>query len=224
MQFRRDSLDGRGLELIQTVHHRKDYNNASWNGQQMVYGDGDSLIFDKLTEFTVIGHEFSHSVVQFSGGLTYRDQSGALNESFADVFGSLTEQYLIKQEVQDASWLIGKGTLSSGINGDALRSRKTPGLAYDDPIIGKDPQPFHMDNFIVTSTDRGGVHINSGIPNHAFYLCSRNTLAVLHGRRRDKSGTTLCRTLTVRWRLSRSGRKPSKWQLRAIRWAVLRLP
>ena len=94
-QYGRDSLDGQGLKLIQTVHHRRNYDNAFWNGEQMAYGDGGS-IFASLTELTIIGHEFSHGVVQFSGGLVYRDQSGALNESFADVFGCLTEQYLLR--------------------------------------------------------------------------------------------------------------------------------
>ena len=171
--YSRNSIDGKGLDLIQTVHHRRNYNNAFWNGKQMVYGDGDGNIFRKLTELTVIGHEFSHGVVQYSGGLIYRDQSGALNESFADVFGSLVKQYLLNQDVQNASWLIGEDIFAKGINGDALRSMKAPGLAYDDSILGKDPQPFHMDHYVITSSDNGGVHINSGIPNHAFYLLAQ---------------------------------------------------
>ena len=78
--------------MILTVHHRRKYNNAFWDGKQMVFGDGDGTIFQKFTELTVVGHELSHGVVQFSGGLVYRDQSGALNESYADVFGALTAQ------------------------------------------------------------------------------------------------------------------------------------
>ena len=170
--FKRDSLDGNGMPLISTVHVGNSYNNAFWNGSQMAYGDGDGVIFQKFTELSVIAHELSHGVVQFSGGLIYQDQSGALNESFADVFGSLTLQYRRRQRPHRASWLVGEGILGPNINGEALRSMKAPGTAYDDALLGVDPQPFHMDNYVVTSSDHGGVHINSGIPNHAFYLLS----------------------------------------------------
>jgi Zn-dependent metalloprotease len=172
-QFRRDSLDGNGMELISTVHHRRGYNNAFWNGRQMAYGDGDGVVFTKMTELSIIGHELSHGVVQHSGGLVYRDESGALNESFADVFGALTVQFKLKQKASDAEWLIGGEILGPNIKGDALRSMKAPGEAYDDQLLGKDPQPYHMDFFVNTSSDNGGVHINSGIPNHAFYLLAQ---------------------------------------------------
>lgn len=184
-QYSRDSLDGRGMKLVSTVHHRRAYNNAFWNGRQMAYGDGDGTLFTGFTNsLSVIGHELSHGVVQFSGGLIYRDQSGALNESFADVFGALTVQYRNQQLARDADWLIGDGILGPNINGVALRSMKAPGTAYDDPVLGKDPQPYHMDDFIVTSSDNGGVHWNSGIPNHAFYLLSQ----YLGGNAYDKPG------------------------------------
>lgn len=169
--YGRDSLDNAGMTLKSTVHHRRKYNNAFWNGQQMAYGDGDGTIFVPLTgSLSVIGHELSHGVVQFSGGLVYRDQSGALNESYADVFGALTVQFKKRQEAHEADWLIGEGIFGPNIEGDALRSMKAPGLAYDDPVLGKDPQPYHMDLYVNTTSDNGGVHINSGIPNHAFYL------------------------------------------------------
>ena len=183
-QYRRDSLDGNGMPLISTVHHRNRYNNAFWNGQQMAYGDGDGVIFTNMTELSIIGHELSHGVVQFSGGLIYQDESGALNESFADIFGSLTLQHKLKQRACEADWLIGKGILGPDIKGVALRSLKTPGEAYDDQLLGKDPQPYHMDYFVNTSRDNGGVHINSGIPNHAFYLLSQ----YLNGNSWEKAG------------------------------------
>ncbi len=183
-QYQRDSLDGNGMTLKSTVHHRRNYNNAFWNGQQMAYGDGDGVIFTHMTELSVIGHELSHGVVQFSGGLMYRDQSGALNESFADVFGALTVQYNLQQSASDADWLIGKGILGPDINGVSLRSMKAPGQAYDDQILGKDPQPYHMDLFVNTTSDNGGVHINSGIPNHAFYLLAQ----YLGGNAWEKAG------------------------------------
>lgn len=172
-EYGRNSLDDAGLTLKSTVHHRTGYNNAFWNGSQMVYGDGDQRIFRTFTELSVIGHEMSHGVVQFAGGLTYQGESGALNESYADVFGSLTLQRKAGQSAAEADWLVGKGILAPGINGVALRSMKAPGTAYDDDLLGRDPQPYHMDFFVNTTGDNGGVHINSGIPNHAFYLYSQ---------------------------------------------------
>ncbi len=169
-EFKRNSVDGAGMPLVHTVHHRKKYNNAFWDGEQMAYGDGDGVIFSKFTELSVIGHEMSHGVVQFSGGLRYEGESGALNESFADVFGALTLQRAKGQNAHEADWLIGKGILGPNINGVALRSMKAPGTAYSDAMLGQDPQPYHMDFFVNTTSDNGGVHINSGIPNHAFYL------------------------------------------------------
>jgi Zn-dependent metalloprotease len=183
--YKRNSVDGNGGELVSSVHYGKNYNNAFWNGGQMVYGDGDGTLFRSFTSsLTVIGHELSHGVVQYSGGLIYQDQSGALNESYADVFGCLTEQYKLGQEVHESDWLIGKGLFGPNIQGEALRSMKGPGTAYNDSLIGKDPQPYHMSEYVSTSSDRGGVHINSGIPNHAFYL-----LAVyLGGKAWEKAG------------------------------------
>ena len=183
--FGRDSLDGNGMKLISTVHHRRNYNNAFWNGSQMAYGDGDGTLFTRFTKsLSVIGHELSHGVVQFSGGLIYQDESGALNESFSDVFGVLTVQYKLGNDARDADWLVGDGILGPAVNGEALRSMLAPGTAYNDPVLGKDPQPYHMDHFVVTSSDHGGVHINSGIPNHAFYLLSQ----YLGGKAWEKAG------------------------------------
>jgi Zn-dependent metalloprotease len=169
--FKRNSIDTRGMKLDSTVHYGKDYNNAFWNGTQMVYGDGDGAIFQRFTKsIDVVGHELSHGVTQYEAALEYEGQSGALNESFSDVFGSLVKQYTLKQKADEADWLIGNGLFTKKINGFALRSMKKPGTAYDDPTIGKDPQPGHMKHYVHTTSDNGGVHINSGIPNHAFYL------------------------------------------------------
>jgi Zn-dependent metalloprotease len=170
--YERDSLDGNGMPLRATVHYRRKYNNAFWNGAQMVFGDGDGKLFDNFNSLSVVSHELSHGVVHFSGGLQYRNQSGALNEHVADVFGVLAEQYLHKQRASEAHWLIGRGILSKHVNGTALRSMIAPGTAYNDPVLGKDPQPYHMKDFLQTTWDNGGVHVNSGIPNHAFYLVS----------------------------------------------------
>ena len=183
--FDRNSVDGRGLRLDSTVHYGQDYNNAFWNGTQMVYGDGDGQIFNRFTSsLDVIGHELTHGVTQYEAALEYQDQPGALNESFSDVFGSLVKQYALKQTAEKADWLIGAGLFTRKVKGVALRSMKAPGTAYDDPTLGKDPQPGHMRDYVKTSSDNGGVHINSGIPNHAFYL----TAIGIGGKAWEKAG------------------------------------
>jgi Zn-dependent metalloprotease len=168
--FGRNSIDDRGLRLDSTVHYGRNYMNAFWDGQQMVYGDGDGEIFVRFTKsLDVIAHELTHGVTQYEADLVYEDQPGALNEHFSDVFGVLVNQYSRKQKADKADWLIGKGIFAKGVKGVALRSMKAPGTAFDDPLIGKDNQPAHMKDFVKTRDDNGGVHINSGIPNKAFY-------------------------------------------------------
>jgi Zn-dependent metalloprotease len=183
--FGRNSIDGTGLPLDGTVHYGELYDNAFWNGERMVFGDGDGEIFDRFTKsLTVIGHELSHGVVQYTAGLVYRGQSGALNESVSDVFGALVEQYALEQDVEAASWLIGEGLFTDEVEGSALRSMKAPGTAYDDDVLGTDPQPAHFDDYIETDDDNGGVHLNSGIPNRAFYL----TAEALGGNAWEQAG------------------------------------
>lgn len=169
--FGRDSVDGRGMKLDATVHFGELYDNAFWNGGQMVFGDGDGEVFERFTKsVSVVGHELAHGVTQYAAGLAYRNQAGALNESMSDVFGALVEQFARKQSTAQASWLIGEGLFTPQVQGLALRSMKAPGTAYDDDVLGKDPQPDSMESYVRTSADNGGVHINSGIPNRAFYL------------------------------------------------------
>ena len=171
--FKRNSLDNKGLKLDGTVHYGKEYQNAFWNGQQMVFGDGDGEIFNRFTiALDVVAHELTHGVTETEAGLVYFQQSGALNESMSDVFGSLVKQFNLKQSADQADWIIGEGLLAKGIHGRGLRSMSAPGSAYDDPKLGKDPQPADMDHYIDTRDDNGGVHLNSGIPNRAFYLAA----------------------------------------------------
>jgi Zn-dependent metalloprotease len=170
-EFQRDSIDGKGLPLDATVHYGKLYDNAFWDGSRMVFGDGDGQVFNRFTaSITVIGHELTHGVTQHSANLTYQGQSGALNESISDVFGSLVEQRAKGQSTAEASWLIGEGLFTPQVQGTALRSLKAPGTAYNDDVLGKDPQPDNMAGYVDTQDDNGGVHLNSGIPNRAFYL------------------------------------------------------
>ncbi|WP_371614354.1 M4 family metallopeptidase [Streptomyces sp. NBC_00454] len=173
--FQRDSIDGRGMRLDGYVHYGVKFNNAFWDGRQMVFGDGDGKVLGNLTgSLDVIAHELTHGVTEHTAGLEYHNQSGALNESISDVFGSLVKQWSLKQSAEEADWLIGADVWTPGIDADALRSMKAPGHAYNNPLFGKDPQPDRMGKFIhlpdTDEGDSGGVHLNSGIPNKAFYL------------------------------------------------------
>jgi Zn-dependent metalloprotease len=197
----RTSLDDGGMELVSSVHYGKAFDNAFWNGSQMVYGDGSGRIIAKgsLTkDIAVIAHEMTHGVVQFTAGLRYSKQSGALNESFADVFGTLVKQYVNKEAVEDADWLIGEGVLGTALlPGTALRSMKDPGTAFK-----YDNQPADMDHYMDLpddndpQNDNGGVHINSGIPNKAFYLAAM----ALGGHSWEKAGPIWYDTLVNKLR------------------------
>ncbi len=171
--YKRNSIDDKGMPLISYVHYDVNFDNAFWDGSEMVYGDGDPDIFERFTKaIDVTGHELTHGVTQYEANLAYSNQPGALNESMSDVFGSLVKQRVLNQTADQADWIIGAGLFKPTINGVGIRSMKAPGTAYDDPLLGKDPQPAHMKDYVKTSRDNGGVHINSGIPNHAFYLAA----------------------------------------------------
>lgn len=171
--YDRNSIDDEGLRLDASVHYGSHYDNAFWNGRQMVFGDGDGDLFNRFTiSLDVIAHELTHGVTGDEARLVYLGQAGALNESISDVFGSLVKQYARRQSAAQADWLIGEGLFTANVHGVALRSMKAPGTAYDDPVLGRDPQPSAMSGFVHTSADNGGVHTNSGIPNHAFYLAA----------------------------------------------------
>jgi Zn-dependent metalloprotease len=167
----RASIDDANLPLEATVHFGDDYDNAFWDGERMVFGDGDGVVFTRMTaSLSVIGHELAHGVTQYTANLLYSGQSGALNESISDVFGALVEQHSLGHNTDAATWLIGLGLFTDAVEGEALRSLSAPGTAYNDDVLGRDPQPGHMDDYIDTRDDNGGVHLNSGIPNHAFFL------------------------------------------------------
>lgn len=189
--YKRHSIDGTGLPLKSTVHYGQSYDNAFWNGEQMVYGDGDEdlpasqRLFNRFTAaIDIIGHELTHGVTQYEARLVYWDQPGALNESISDVFGSLVKQRHLNQEAKDADWIIGQGLFTANVSGDGIRSLKAPGTAYNDPVLGKDPQPGHMNDYKEVEYDNGGVHINSGIPSRAFYV----TAIELGGYAWEKAG------------------------------------
>lgn len=136
------------MRLDGIVDYGDGFNNAFWDGQVMVFGDGDQDLFTSFTKsIDVIAHELTHGVTENTAGLIYHKQPGAINESMSDVFGSMVKQWSLKQDAASADWLIGAEVFTPGLEGDALRSMKAPGTAYDNEIIGKDPQPDHMDNY-----------------------------------------------------------------------------
>jgi len=173
-RINRDSLDNNGMDIICNVHFGTKYNNAFFDGEQINIGDGDGVIFiDFSKSLDVIAHELGHGIVQWTANLEYHDQPGALNEHYADVFGSAITQYVEKQTADDADWLIGDEIMGSELYGESLRSMIAPGTAHDNSLLGKDPQPDHMKDIYIGPNDNGGVHINSGIMNKAFYLAAR---------------------------------------------------
>ena len=178
--FQRNSIDNAGMALTGLVHYGVKYNNAFWDGEgHMVFGDGDGKLFTSFSKSVdVIGHELTHGVTQYTANLNYSNQSGALNESLSDVFGSMLKQYVLKQSSAQADWLIGAEIVGPQLK-NALRSMKAPGTAnvYDN-------QPSTMEGFVRTYEDNGGVHTNSGIPNKAFYLAA----VALGGHSWDKAG------------------------------------
>jgi len=137
-------------------------------GRQMLAQRSGSIILSATTD-ALIGVAGLDS---YTAALTYNDQPGALNEHFSDVFGILVKQHSLKQTASKPDWLSGAGIFTKRVHGVAIRSMKAPGTAYDDPLLGKDPQPAHMRDYKRSRSDNGGVHINSGIPNHAFYLAA----------------------------------------------------
>ncbi len=171
--YGRSSYDGKGAPVSLTVHYGRDYDNAFWDGTQLVFGDGDGQVFGRFTRpVDVLGHELTHAVTERTAGLRYQGQSGALNESVSDVFAACLKQRLLGQTAGDADWLIGAGIFLSGVQARALRDMAAPGTAYDDPRLGRDPQVGHLRDYVETTDDNGGVHLNSGIPNRAFQLAA----------------------------------------------------
>lgn len=174
-EFNRNSLDDRGMTIISSVHVGRRYNNAFWNERQIAYGDGDGQIFIRFTKaLDVVAHELSHGVVTNTSNLKYELQPGALNEHFADAMGSIIKQKFLAQTSDRADWLIGDAIVGPGTTAKSLRTFKEGKAFQNDRFLGTDPQPKHMRDFVVLPNDElndnGGVHINSGIPNHAFYL------------------------------------------------------
>jgi bacillolysin len=189
----RNSLDGKGMAIISKVHYGNNYNNASWNGRWMTYGDGDGKFMISLSAgLDVAAHEMTHGVITHSANLVYRNQSGALNESFADVFGAL---------IDDSDWEMGEDIMAPAAKADGVTVLRS--LSNPNSVVVSNEQrraystnggvyPDHMDEFynMPTSVDGGGVHVNSSITNHAAYLIGQEL-------GREKLGKIYYRALTV---------------------------
>lgn len=174
-KFGRDSYDDAGAALISSVHYNNNYNNAFWNGTQMVYGDGDGVQFSYFSGgLDVVAHELTHAVTNLTTDLIYEDEPGALNESYSDVFGTFTEFF---SEPAQADWLLGEDIYTPGVPGDALRNMADPTLGTFDATDPRNSggQPDHMSSYVhyPLVIDSGGVHTNSGIPNKAAYLIAQ---------------------------------------------------
>ncbi|MED4652778.1 M4 family metallopeptidase [Bacillus pseudomycoides] len=185
--FNRNSVNDAGAPLKSTVHYGSNYNNAFWDGSQMVYGDGDGYTFTSLSGgLDVIGHELTHAVTENSSNLIYQNESGALNEAISDVFGTLVEYY----DNRNPDWEIGEDIYTPGKSGDALRSMSDP-AKYGDPD--------HYSKRYTGSSDNGGVHTNSGIINKAAYLLANGGThygVTVNGIGKDKVGAIYYRANT----------------------------
>lgn len=166
--FSRNSIDDAGMQIISTVHFDVGYCNAFWNGEQMTYGDGDGTACLPLSGgLDVVSHELTHGVTEFTSGLIYENESGALNEAFSDMMGNTAEFYADRNGLDPAAepdWLIGEDVIPAGVYGGAEAGFRNMG----DPRADGDPD--HYSELYTGPRDNGGVHSNSGIPNHAYYL------------------------------------------------------
>lgn len=165
----RESWDNENAVVDVYKNFGSRYNNAFWDGEGLVFGNGDQVYFKTFLTLDVMAHEFGHAVTDTSSKLIYYGQSGALNEHFSDVTGIAIKHYINDQEGESKNWIIGEGLFTDRVSGVGLRSMDNPGSAYNDDVLGQDPQPGNMSDYVETDDDEGGVHINSGIPNKAFF-------------------------------------------------------
>jgi Zn-dependent metalloprotease len=163
----RNSIDNAGLNLDANVNFGVAFDNAFWDGTRMVFGNGDNAIFvDFTNDVDVTGHELTHGVTQYTAGLQYTDQPGALNEATSDIMGACIDARSKGLDAGQHNWLIGEEIMAPALYGEAIRSMAYPGTAYDNPILGTDPQPATMAGYV----PGGDPHLNSGIINRWFYL------------------------------------------------------
>jgi Zn-dependent metalloprotease len=184
----RNSVDNAGFKLINYVHCGTGWFNANWNGSYMRYGDGPASTGKPLTAIDIGGHEMTHGVTSNSAQLVYQNESGALNESFSDIFGNMVEYYA---KPAAASWAMGEAI-------GAIRNMQDPGLF-------KNPDTYKGTYWVTGTADQGGVHTNSGVQNHWFYILSMGekgtndigTAYDVPGITREKAAKIAFRNLTT---------------------------
>jgi Zn-dependent metalloprotease len=185
--FNRNSIDNQGMTMMSSIHYGRQYNNAMWNGSQMVYGDGDgSLFIDFTSGNDVIGHELTHGVTQYSLQLDYQDDAGGLNESISDCFGSMFRQWEASQDVNAADWLIGHdimGPTAKARGFTCLRDMASPAAQH---CLA--PQPTNYSQV----TPGMDPHYSSGPPNLAFCTACKT----LGGKSWEKIGQVWYSSLT----------------------------
>ncbi len=174
--FGRNSIDNNNMPLYSWVHYGVNFNNAFWNGNWMTYGDGDNITFSSLTSVDVVAHEMMHGITQYEANLMYQGESGALNESFSDIFGEVVEAL----STGGNDWIVGADfTVRAGKNG--LRSLSNPN---DPTMLTQQPDTYQGDFWYEINppcqsfNDYCGVHYNSGVQNYWFYLLSEGGTVV----------------------------------------------
>lgn len=153
----RNSIDGNGFLLKSYMHYNTNYNNAFWDGQRMTYGDGNGTTFTPLTAIDITAHEIAHGLTSNTSNLVYANESGALNESFSDIFGVSVEAFANNNQL---NWIMGEDATP---NGNGIRSMSNPNAFSD-------PDTYLGTNYYTGTQDNGGVHTNSGVQNFWFYL------------------------------------------------------
>lgn len=173
--FGLNSIDGKGMKVVSTGNYGENYQNAFWDGKQMYYGHPSAQSpFKTFVVLDITGHELTHAVTEGQvPGMWRWGEAGALDEHFSDAFGAMADMFVHQTKSADYDWVLGKGAFKDGVHARGVRDMLHPGTAFDDPRIGKDPQPAHMKDLYIGNKDNGGVHINSGIPNKAFALFAK---------------------------------------------------
>lgn len=172
--FGRSSWDGHGAPYRAIVHYGRDFDNAFWDGgaEVIVLGDGDGRLMRGFYGLDVVAKDVGNALVSSMTSLSYQGQSGALFTGLSLAVASMVKQHAAGQTAAEADWLVGAGLLAEGVKGRALSDLLHPGTAYDDPGLGADPMVGHMEQYVKTSEDQGGIRINSGIPARAFALAA----------------------------------------------------
>lgn len=191
------SADGTVNLVSSRVHYSTNYNNAYWNGTAMTYGDGDGTTFTPLVTLDICGHEMTHGVTERTANLTYSNESGALNESMSDVFGAMVELQARGGTITADTWKIGEQAYTPSTAGDALRYMDNP-HAKSGGGYTADDDPDHYSERYTGTSDNGGVHINSGIGNKAFYLVAAGGTHHLSGVTVSGIGTSAAEKIWYR--------------------------